>query len=237
MNKTNKKTALTITAAFLMIVLLTVFFSAVIRKTPASEVTQTVMTSQEYMDHGTESWFLTGKKNYSVQAMMVSKETSFHNDLEVTDYTVDDDGVTVILKGNFDEMWTSKLPKVIATYTKPDGSEISETDFSVKDQYIELVTKAEPDAYYAMYVPLNVSVTVETAWGDELHTNRSNAPHGNGDYLICRKDENGQPDLSDIWVLNGMVFPAYYDTSHMPSNQNSADRTDTVTPELPAAGN
>ena len=32
--------------------------------------------------------------------MMVSGETSFHNDLEETDYSVTDDGVTVILKGS-----------------------------------------------------------------------------------------------------------------------------------------
>ena len=84
------------------------------------------MTLEDYLKKSGEKWFLTGKKKYSVQAMMVSKETSFHNELEVTDYTVTDDGVTVILKGTVGEIWTSKLPKVISTYTKPDGSEISE---------------------------------------------------------------------------------------------------------------
>jgi hypothetical protein len=53
---------------------------------------------------------------------------------------------------------------------------------------------------------------VKTAWGDELHTNLPNAPHGSGDYLVCRINEKGEPDLSDIWVLNGLVFPEYYDT-------------------------
>ena len=62
-----------------------------------------------------------------------------------------------------------------------------------------------------MHVPPEISVTVETAGGDELHTNLPNAPHGNGDYLVCRIGTDGQPDLSDIWVLNGAVFPEYYD--------------------------
>ena len=175
-----------------------------------------VMTFEEYLERGGEEWFLTGKKEYGLQAMMVSKETSFRNDLEVTDYTVNDDGITVILKGSFGEMWTSKMPKVQAAYRKPDGSELTAEDFAQKDVFIDIITSPEPDAYYAMHVPAGISVTVRTAWGDILHTNLPNAPHGGGDYLLCRTGENGRPDLSDVWVLNGVVFPEYYDTSRMP---------------------
>lgn len=176
------------------------------------EKVQVYLTLEEYLKTGTEQWFLTGKKKYSVQAMMVSKETSFRNELEVTDYIVRDDGVTVILKGAFDEMWTSKLSKVINTYRKPDGSPLTEKDFDQKDIFVDLITIPEPDIYLAMYVPLSVSVTVNTAWGDVLHTNLPNAPHGEEDYLVCRAGENGEPDLSDVWVLNGVIFPEYYDT-------------------------
>jgi len=178
------------------------------------EKVQVYLTLEEYLKTGTEQWFLTGKKKYSVQAMMVSKETSFRNELEVTDYTVRDDGVTVILKGAFDEMWTSKLSKVINTYRKPDGSPLTEKDFDQKDIFVDLITIPEPDIYLAMYVPLSVSVTVNTAWGDVLHTNLPNAPHGEGDYLVCRAGENGEPDLYDVWVLNGVIFPEYYDTDN-----------------------
>ena len=171
---------------------------------------QTEMALEDYLEHGDEMWFLTGKNKYTVQAMMVSKETSFHNELEAADYTVTDDGITVILKGSFDEMWASKLDKVISTYTKLDGSALCKEDFAEKDLWIEIVTKPEPESYYAIFVPLNISVIVETAWGDVLHTNLSNAPHGDGDYLMCRKGEDGNPDLSDVWVLNGVVFPEYY---------------------------
>ena len=144
---------------------------------------------------------------------MVSKDTSFHNELEVVDYTATDDGVTVVLKGTAGEMWTSKLPKVISTYTKPDGSEITEADFAEKDSFIDLKTKAAADTNFAMHVPTDISVTVETAWGDVLHTNLPNAPHGEGDFLVCRVGEDGEPDLSDVWVLNGVIFPENYDTT------------------------
>ena len=185
---------------------------------------QISLSFEDYTTRCGEAWFLTGKNEYSVRAMMVSEETSFHNELEVTDYTVTDDGITVILKGNFGEMWASKLAKVISTYTKPDGSALCEADFAKKDSWIEIITKPEPDAYYAMHVPLSISVTVETAWGDTLHTNLPNAPHGDGDYLVCRMGENGEPDLSDVWILNGMVFPEYYDTSRclIESESNAA---------------
>ena len=172
------------------------------------------LSLEEYLEQSREKWFLTGKREYTVQAMMVSKETSFHNELEVTDYTVNDDGVTVILKGAVGEMWASKLPKVISTYTRLDGSVLSEDDFAAKDRYIDILALPEPDSYYAMYVPLGISVSVETARGDILHSNLPNAPHGEGDYIVCRASENGEPDLSDIWILNGVVFSKYYETDN-----------------------
>ena len=184
-------------------------------KDPVYGENQMIMTMAEYLEQSENEWFLTGKKEYTVQAMMPSKETSFHNELEVVDYAVTNDGITVILKGTLGEMWTSKLPKVISTYTKADGSEITEKDFEVKDRYIDLKTKAAPDTNYAMYVPNDISVTVETAWGDVLHTNLPNAPHGDGDFLVCRAGEDGEPDLSDVWVLNGALFPENYETENM----------------------
>ena len=218
--------------SFLLVlcILLSVFLSACVSSEAAEPSVMTdasdpvSMTFGEYLAQGGESWFLTGKRQYAVQAMMVSKESSFHNELEVADYTVTNDGETVILRGSFDEMWASKLPKVISTYTKPDGSTLSEADFSQKDVWIDIITRPEPDAYYTMHVPLNISVSVETAWGDILHTNLPNAPHGEGDYLVCRTGADGEPDLSDVWVLNGVVFPEYYDTNPGSSPTNYADK-------------
>ena len=173
------------------------------------------LSMEEYLKSTEESWFLTGKTSYTVQGMMVSKETSFHNELEVTDYTVTDDGVSVVLKGTVGEQWVTKLEKVMRTYTKADGTPVTAEDFAVKDTFIDLKTKASPDSNFAIFVPGDVSVTVNTAWGDVLHTNLPNAPHGDGDYLVCA-NKDGQPDLSDVWVVNGAVFPNTYDMSRRP---------------------
>lgn len=171
---------------------------------------QKSMSLAEYLEQTDEAWFLTGKKAYPVQAMMVSGETAFHNALEDVDYTVADDSETVILKGVAGEMWTSPLSRVQSTYTKPDGSIVSLADFEEKDAFIDLVAVPSPGSNYAMHVPLDVSVTVETG-GSILHANLPGAPHGKGDYLVCRVGADGKPDLSDVWVLNGEIFPANYD--------------------------
>ena len=173
------------------------------------------LSLSEYLSETNENWFLTGKNEYTIQAMMVSGEMTFHNDLEVADYVVTDDGKTVVLKGTRDEIWTSPLPQVIARYRKPDGSELSEESFAEKDVFIDIVTIPAKDTYFAMHVPKDITVIVETAQGDVLHTNLPNAPHGEGDYLICTITEDGEPDLSDVWVLNGLIFPDCYDTSHI----------------------
>ena len=170
---------------------------------------------EEYLESSREKWFLTGKKKYTVQAMMVSKDMTFHNDLEVVDLVAADDGETVVLKGTRDEIWTSPLPQVISRYTKPDGRELRKEDFANKDVYFDIVTIPTKDAYYAMHVPNDITVTVETAQGHVLHTNLQNAPHGEGDFLVCTIREDGEPDLSDIWVVNGLIFLDCYDTSNM----------------------
>jgi len=173
------------------------------------------LSLNEYLEQTNESWFLTGKKEYTIQAMMVSKALSFHNELENVDYVAIDDGETVVLRGTRGEMWTSLLSQVITRYVKPDGSELREEDFAEKDAFIDIVAIPTRDSYYAMHVPVDISVTVETAWGDVLHTNLPNARHGEGDYLVCTVQEGGKPNLSDIWVLNGLIFPDCYDTSGM----------------------
>ena len=77
----------------------------------------------------------------------------------------------MVLKGTRDEIWTSPLPKVISRYTKPDGSELCREDFANKDVYFDIVTIPAKDAYYAMHIPNDITITVETAQGDVLHAN------------------------------------------------------------------
>ena len=171
---------------------------------------QKILTLEEYLRQSSEGWFTAAKTSRTMKAMMVSKETSFRNEMESADYTVNDDGVTVILKGSYGEMLATKLPYVISAYTKPDGSEISAGDFAVRDRFADIVTRTDPGSYFAMRIPPEISVTVVTARGDVLHSNLPGLPHGDGDYLVCRAGGNGEPDTSDVWIVSGTVFPEYY---------------------------
>ena len=175
----------------------------------------TTVTLEDYLAASEHDWFLTGKTEYTIQGMMVSKDTPYENVLEGNSGVVTDDGVTVLLKGTVDELWPSKLEKVEKTYTTADGSAVTAKTFAKKDTYIDLKTKAEPDTNFAMFVPADTRVVVETAWGDVLVANRPGVEHGQGDYLVSTV-KDGKPDLTDVWVLNGAVFPNTYDLSRRP---------------------
>ncbi|WP_294553588.1 S-layer homology domain-containing protein, partial [uncultured Pseudoflavonifractor sp.] len=71
--------------------------------------------AEAYIQAHADDFFLTGKTEYTIQGMMVSREISFHNDLENVDYTVTDDGESVVLKGTVGEQWVTKIDKVIET--------------------------------------------------------------------------------------------------------------------------
>ena len=172
--------------------------------------------AEAYIQAHADDFFLTGKTEYTIQGMMVSKETSFHNELENVDYTATDDGESVVLKGTVGEQWVTKIDKVLETYTKADGTALTAEDFTgSKDTFIDLKTKAEPDTNFACFVPADVRLTVNTAWGDVLHVNDPSSEHGYGDYLVC-PNKDGAPDFSDVWVVNGAVFPNTYDVTRGP---------------------
>lgn len=172
--------------------------------------------AEDYIKEHAEDFFLTGKTEYVIQGMMVSKDTAFHNDLENVDYVATDDGESVVLKGTVGEQWITKLSKVLETYTKADGTPLKAEDFTGnKDTFIDIKTKAEPDTNFACFVPNDVRLTVNTAWGDVLHVNDPVSEHGYGDYLVC-PNKDGKPDFSDVWVVNGAIFANTYDTSRGP---------------------
>ena len=213
-----------------LILCMVIFSGAMITVCEASDLDETeyarekmVILLQDYLSETDEQWFLTRKKEYTIQAMMVSGEFSFHNDLEGTDYTVTDDGRTVVLKGTMGEMWPAGIEKVMSSYTKPDGSRIGKDDFTPRNEFIDITAVPASGSRYAMHVPVDVSVTVETSSGDILHTSLPDVPHGDGDFLVCEISEDGMPDLTDLWVVNGSVFPDTYDLSHYDTDMEQTE--------------
>ena len=170
------------------------------------------MSMADYLAVTAYDWFATGKTDYTIQGKMVSAATDVYNNLEDASYTAQPNGEDVILKGTSGEEWVTKLSKVIKTYTKADGTELTAADFAA-DTYIDLKTKPTT-GNFACFIPAELQVEVQTAWGDVLQANRAGVPHGEGDYLVCGAGEDGQPDLSDVWVVNGAIFPDTYDMTN-----------------------
>lgn len=170
------------------------------------------LTMEDYLEKTDYEWFATGKTDYTIQGMMVSADREVYNYLEDVYYTAQPNGIDVILKGTSDEEWVTKLSKVITTYTKADGTALTAEDF-VPDTWITLKT-IPTTGNFACFVPVTVKLTVNTAWGDVLHVNRSGVPHGAGDYLVCAVGEDGKPDLTDVWVVNGLSFVNNYDMTN-----------------------
>lgn len=137
-----------------------------------------------------------------------------YNHLELVSYHVEPDGESVILTGTVGEEWVTPVSKVLNTYTKEDGSALSADDFTDNlGKKVTLKTKGEEGTNFALRVPSDTVVRVETAWGDVLYANASDAPHGDGDYLVCN-NVDGSADLSDVWVVNGEIFPKTYDMTY-----------------------
>jgi hypothetical protein len=193
------------------------FVSCQSTKAQNVETTEEIIVSGTHLDYieaNMDKGFVTGKTDYQVQAKMVSKPTHVYNALELVSYDVEDDNVSVVLKGTLDEEWVTKVSKVIKTYENLDGSAITEEQFiSSKDEWTTIKTKATPGANYALLVPADTILEVQTAWGDVLYTNASKVDHGKGDYLVCN-NKDGVPDLSDVWVVNGALFAKTYDMTN-----------------------
>ncbi|MGN1306813.1 MAG: alpha/beta fold hydrolase [Faecousia sp.] len=175
----------------------------------------TEISMQSYCSSTEYEWFSTGKTEYTVKGKMVSASTEVYNFFEDVYYTAEPNGIDVILEGTCGEQWVSKLSKVIKTYTKLDGSPLTADDFT-PDTFVEMKTIASGSSNFAMFIPIDTKVSVQTAWGDVLHANREGVPHGAGDYLVCRAGADGKPDLSDVWVVNGVLFQTTYDTTNAP---------------------
>ena len=174
-----------------------------------AEGSSTPILLEDYLALGLYDWFPTAKKEYQIQAKMVSDQTAVYNFLEDTHYIAHKDS-DVVLKGSLGEEWINKLSIVSITYTKLDGSKITLGDFSERDKYIDIKT-VPGKRYFAYFIPVKYKVEVYITEFSLLHANRDGIVHGDGDYLVCSVDEHGKPDLSTVWVVNGTQFVMNYD--------------------------
>lgn len=164
-------------------------------------------------------WKHTRKKSYSLKARIGRHGEEIYNVLEGTKYSVNmNTEYIVVMSGTVGEEWVISTRVLKAKYCLPDGSPI--TDEYIKymskvGKFVNIKSVANVSGYtnYALQISDNIfkDIPILTSYGDVLYANRRGVNHGKGDFLVCSTKEDVSPDFSDMWVVNGLVFPNTYD--------------------------
>lgn len=169
------------------------------------------------------NWKRTHKKSYEVYVCRPLPGTQCVNRLEGTHY-VTDQNKQFIISGTVGETWVIDMNKLAKTYIFADGTPITDATLSKKCysngqmDWEKLITRADRNTNWAMLIPKSIqNFPVQTSWGDTLLANRPGIGHGFGDFLVCADNGCGQPNLNDVWVVNGEVFPTTYDLHSFPN--------------------
>jgi hypothetical protein len=179
-----------------------------------------------------KNWKKTHKKVYYAWICRPVPGTKCTNRLEGANYTTDQNK-QFIISGTVGETWVIDFAKLAKTYMFADGTFIDNNTMKAKlgrdgqMDWVKVITQSQrPVQNWAIHLPLSIkNFPVNTSWGDTLLANRDGIGHGKGDFLVCA-DMNGQPNLNDVWVVNGEIFPSTYDLHAFP---NMFDTTKAVT--------
>lgn len=187
-------------------------------------------------------------KLYEVYVCMPELGSPVHNVLEGADYVINENQ-RYVLSGTKGEVWATDMRSLSKTYVMMDGSAITEDIFTNKTQkvngksvvdWFKIQTKqGSGPQNYALFVPKEYMVKVYTSLGDVLLANRPDVSHGKGDFIVCSVAPNGEPNLNDMWVLNGEVFPYTYVMTGFRGFANNLDAHETPKPKsiIPANAN
>lgn len=183
-----------------------------------------------------KNWKRTHKKSYEVYVCRPLPGTKCSNKFEGSNY-VTDDKKQFIISGTRGETWVIDVNKLAKTYTFADGTPITPDTLRQKCNpsgqmnWQKMKTRPDNCNNWAFHLPKSIqNFPVKTSWGDTLLANRPGVEHLLGDFLLC-SDNNGQPNLNDVWVVNGEIFPTTYDLHAFPNMfPESVTQAETVTP-------
>lgn len=127
----------------------------------------------------------------------------------------------VVIAGTIGEMWTTDLNKLMRTYTfLQSGHPVQITPQLIKQRsngetlpWTVIKTAADKTENYACFVPVKSKGQLQTAWGAVLNINGAGVSHGKGDFVVMAT-QNGKPNPSDRWVVNGLIFASTYATNN-----------------------
>ena len=129
-------------------------------------------------------------------------------------YTVNETK-NVVLAGTMGEMWVVDFNKLTSGYTNTNGTPIKNTQLR---NWHRVKTVPNNSYAYACFVPANIQGQIQTAWGSVLNINGIGVDHGLGDFVIAGNGVGGNPDFSDRYVVNGVIFGRTYNNNGFTKN-------------------
>lgn len=164
------------------------------------------MTNQNELSR--YKWQPCSKIEYDIQVYVPKQGTEVYNNLEDSHY-VTSEAKPFVLVGTVGEEWTVDAKKLMKAYTY-EGNPITEDIVKgvlADGQKHKITAIAGGESLFSAQT--TDQVEVNTSWGETLKANRPGISHGNGDFLLCGNND-GQPDLNHVWVVNGEIFPKTY---------------------------
>lgn len=134
---------------------------------------------------------------------------------------VTNDNTPFVMCGTVGEFWAIDFNRMAQTYNfLYKGKPVEITNQTAKEKWkghiltwvdVQVSKRAIQGENMACFVPLEQKGYIQTSWGTLLEINADGVSHGKGDFVICTKRPDGQPDLNDRWVVNGEIFATTYD--------------------------
>lgn len=169
-----------------------------------------------------KNWKKTCNKRYKVHVCMPVFGTRVTNFLEGQSY-ITDQRKPFVIRGTVGECWVIDTQKLLRSYSLQNKRPLTlqylqQRIVNGQMGWICIETLTTEDINWAFYLDPRkygkkavINFPVQTSWGTVLLANRPEVAHGIGDFLICA-DRNVSPNLQDVWVVNGEIFPKTYDT-------------------------
>ena len=187
-------------------------------KTMANNITpQNIM--QEL--NNPKNWKRTSKKIYEVYMCKPGTGVKVQDKISGNPYVVNDTQAYVI-SGTIGDIDVIDARTLATNYAFIDNTPINGETIRKKANRDGLIdwthlktTPKNGEVVWAFHLPNSIQNFPVNTRNGGVYANKQGTKHGYGDFLVCA-DAGGQPNLNDIIVVNGMVFPTTYDLRAFP---------------------
>lgn len=160
-----------------------------------------------------ENWKRTQKLKYSIWAKEAPIGTEIYNHLEKTHYTTTQER-NIVLSGTVGEQWIIDRKRLDRTYSDREGKPVAFIqDLSLNNGWTKVfsIAQSHPTAAVIQIPREYKDIKVKTSWGDILTANSSEKVV-KGDFILADLDQNGQPKMDKLRMVDHDIFLNTYDS-------------------------